>query len=193
MTLLPNLNFEFYQRRSSRERVLLVLVVGAVFVLANLIAVHVLMTNFRDLIQLRADRAQEAEVSALYVKEQPMWMKRADWVRATQPKLLNRDVEGVNLEAQIKDVADRNRVILLNHQIQPPAVNQGEKNTDYQPLTVQTDVKGDWASMVRFISALQQPEKFVVFESATLRIDRDDPKMIKGEFHIAKWYAPAGK
>ena len=99
----------------------------------------------------------------------------------------------VNLEAQIKEVADRNRVILLNHQIQPAPINLNDKNADFQPLTVQTDVKGDWGSMVRFASSLQQPDKFIVFESATLRIDRDDPKMIKGEFHIAKWYAPAGK
>jgi hypothetical protein len=37
---------------------------------------------------------------------------------------------------------------------------------------------------------MQDPEKFVVFESAQLQVDSADKTQMKGVFRVAKWYAP---
>lgn len=184
--------FAFYRRLSRRERVLVLVVAGAVFVVLNLVILRGLSGSFRNLRAQRKQKSFEAQTLRVYVAEKPRWTQRVQWLRDKQPPLANRDVAGVKLEDQIKAVADQNKVILTNHQILPAPVGAAAPGAaDYQALTVQTEARGDWPGMLQFLAAVQRPENFLAFESASLRTDPADSKVMRGQFRVAKWYAPA--
>jgi hypothetical protein len=44
---------------------------------------------------------------------------------------------------------------------------------------------------VHFLYDVQQPEAFIVFESANIAVDNNDPTKMRGKFKIARWFAPA--
>lgn len=184
--------FAFYQRLSPRERLLTLLVAGSVFFFVNLFALRGLATSFRELNEQRRQKSLEAGTMAIYLSEQPRWTERMTWLKNRQPPLANRDVAGVQLQEQIKTVADQQKVIISSQQILPaPAGAAAQSPAHYRPLTVRFDTKGDWLGMVHFLAAIQRPESFIAFESASLHTDPSDPKVMMGEFRIAKWYAPA--
>lgn len=186
-------SFAFYERLLPRERVLVLIVGGAVFLVINLVVLRGLTTSFHNLSAQRKQKSFDAETLRVYVAEKPRWTQRVKWLQDKQPPLVNRDVAGVKLEEQVKTVADQNKVILTNHQILPAPVGALAQNSgDYQALTVQLEAKGDWLGMIHFLAAVQRPENFLAFESASLRTDPADSKVMTGQFHVAKWFAPTG-
>ena len=53
------------------------------------------------------------------------------------------------------------------------------------PLTFES-----YAELRDFLHAMQAPDRFIVFESANVQIDKDDKTQMHGKFRIAKWFAP---
>lgn len=183
--------FAFYERLSPRERVLVLIVGGAVFLVLNLVVLRGLTTSFRSLTAQRKQKGFEAETLRMYVAEKPRWAQRIRWLHDKQPPLVNRDVAGVKLEDQVKAVADQHKVILTNHQILPAPTGALAQNPgDYQALTVQLQARGNFLGMIHFLAAVQRPEDFIAFEAASLSTDPADPKVMTGRFRVAKWFAP---
>lgn len=193
MTLPALPSFEFYHRLSRRERVLLLMVAGAMFFILNLVALRVLITSYRQLTAERRAKAFEAQTVRMYQDEKPRWVERMRWLHDKQPPLTNRNIAGVRLQEQVKTLADKNGVVLSVADILPASTGFGAQPTDYQSVVFKFDAKGDWASTWKFLSALQWPENFVAFESASLRTDPADPNMMKSSFRVAKWYAPLAR
>ncbi len=195
---IPMPSFAFYQRLSPRERVLSLLVGGAVFIVANMIVLSVLLGGFRENRKDYADKSQDMRVQEIFAREQPTWAQRMAWLKTKQPPLLNRDRAGTELFDQVQGAARVSAVLLTNPRIVPQAANlAGVKEVgghDYQAVSVEVDTESDWASLVRFFQVIQQrPENFLVFDLATLRTDPGNAARMKGEFRISKWYAPASK
>ena len=185
--------FAFYQRLSPRERTLVLLVAGAVFVLANLLAVTSLAGAFAELRRACAEQALDLRAQRIFASEQPKLAQRTRWLQSTQPVLTSRDRAGANLLDQVQQFARASTVIVTNPQIKPPAVTFGETRpagTDYQAVTVEIETQSDFDGVKKFMQLLQQPQNFLVFDLVTLRSDTD-PNVIRGHFQISKWYAPA--
>lgn len=179
------------QRLSPRERVLALIVGGGVFLLANLLAVTTLLGSFQELRRACADQSLDLEALRVLAREAPKWDQRMQWLRAKQPVLASRDRAGAELLVQIQQFARASGVLLKSQQ--PVPFNAADNSTEsgsYQPVTVKIDTQSDWPSVKEFIRRLQQPESFLVFDSATLQSDVD-PHTLKGHFQISKWYAPA--
>ena len=84
----------------------------------------------------------------------------------------------------------RNNGLLLDA---PPVINPGDKTAPgsaFQAVSVSIDTKGTWAAVARFLHTIQQPDHFIVFESATVQTDPNDNNLLRGKFRIAKWYRP---
>ena len=188
--------FEFYYRMSARERALSLMIFGALLLIANLVAISMLLRSTRDARAQIADKSQELHVQNLYAQEQPMWKQRSDWLKTKQPVLANRDRAGTDLLSEIQAAARINRVSLSTFQIVPlPPAILGERvaKPEYQTVSLTIETQSDWAAIVNFLALLQRPEGFLVFDKATLRSDPADPLRMKGAFTISKWYAPGGK
>ena len=195
---LPAFSFAWFHRLTRRERTLTLAVAGTAFVILNLLAISLLLDAYSHLTrQYAEDQGNLLRLKAL-AAQQPTWSQRNEWLNATQPILLNRDRAGTALYEQIQNLARAKQVMLTSLQIKPAATVPGGTTARTggdapQVVSVDAETQGDWRETVHFLTEVQKPENFLVFELASLHRNPSDPKQMKCKFIISKWYAPAGK
>lgn len=176
----------WFQRLNRRERILLLAVAAAIFLILNLVIWSSLSGMARraraELAEKKATRTQQK----IFLKEQAMWAKRDEWLNKNQPALKSPGEASALLD-QIKQVAGKQNMVIEN-----PAIGSGDSTPNYQAVFASVETKSPWPPLVHFLYEVQQPEAFVVFESVSLAIDPSDPTMMKGKFKIARWFAPKG-
>ena len=176
----------WYSRMNRRERILSLTIAGVVFALINLFLWNWLLgsigRNRADLAQRKSLR-KEQEV---FMKERDLWTQREQWLEQHQPPFNGQGEASTLLEQQLKPVAAKYNILLEN-----PQIGSGETTPSHQTVWASVETKSDWPSLVHFMYDVQQPEAFVVFESATVAVDSGDATKMKGKFRIARWFAPA--
>ncbi len=121
--------------------------------------------------------------------EKPLWDQRDAWLQSKQPKLASsEDVAGGQLLDRVKDIAKKNAVQIVTQSLRLPAHLR-----EYSSISVELETTSTWPSLIGFMHALQGPEQFIVFEGADLKVDDKDATQMRGNFKIAKWFAPKGK
>jgi hypothetical protein len=131
----------------------------------------------------RATRTEQT----VYLGEEKMWKKRAEWLKKKQSRL-NNPAEASTLLTQVKQIAGK-----YNVQIDNPQIGAVETTPSHQAVSATFETKSDWGALVHFLYDVQRPEAFTVFEQANLMIDASDPTVMRGRFKIAKWFAPGKK
>ena len=180
------MTFAWYERLNQRERRLLLIVAGIVFILLNLLIWNWLFAALGRARGELAERKSTRTQQAIYMKERDLWVKRDQWIQQHQPNLTGPGEASKLLEEQIKPVAIKHNVLIEN-----PQIGSGETTPYHQTVYNSIETKSPWPALVHFLYDVQQPEKFVVFETMTLSIDNNDPTMMRGKFKIARWFAPA--
>ena len=160
-------------------------VLGIVFVFANLMVFSSFKKKHGQVAADVAARKVELQSIKEILAQRDLWAQRDAWITAKQPKLENRDRAGVALLEEIKQAAKASNVLL-----ESPELGAMATQPEYQSVSVGVQTKSSWAALIAFLNTLQQPEQFVVFESANLKIDTGDATQMRGRFRIAKWYAP---
>lgn len=173
------------RRLSARERVLSLAVGGVFFTLLTFGLISYLLRQHTTLQATLASKEGEWRTMQLLVAERGLWEQRDAWISEKQPKLANEGSAGVQLLDQIKGAARVHAVTVEN-----PAIGAPETAEFYRTTPVNFETKSPWPALVKFLHALQQPEKFLVLDSANIQIDPTDPAMIRGKFRAAIWYAP---
>ena len=177
----------YWERMNQRERLLLLLVGGVIFILINLFLWSWLFNVAkRSRTELAARRAARQE-QAIFLKDKNFWAKRDEWLQQHLPALKS-PAEASTFLDQIKQTAAKHNILIEN-----PAIGSGETTPNHQSVFASIETKSPWPPLVRFLYDLQQPEAFVVFDSVNLEIDRNDQTVMRGKFKIAKWFAPNGK
>lgn len=172
-------------RLSKREKMLAILVGGTLFLLVNVVVLRLVTRVRADLQgQLQTKQSELAALESLFA-ESDQWKTRSAWLQANQPKLDNVDEAQVKLLDDVKEIAKKNGVLLEN-----PALGNAEKQPNYQSVPITVETKSSWEALISFLQAIQSPERFMVFENASLKIDPSDQTQMRGSFRIAKWYAP---
>jgi len=178
----------WYSRMNKRERLLSLLVGGVVFALVNLFLWSWLLGAIgRSRTELGSARLTRKE-QEVFMKERDLWTQREQWLQQHQPAFNGAGEASTLLEQQLKPVAAKYNILLEN-----PQIGSGETTPSHQTVWASVDTKSDWQSLVHFLYDVQQPEAFIVFESANLAVDAQDPTKMKGKFKIARWFAPAQK
>jgi hypothetical protein len=175
----------WYQRINQRERTLVLIVTGIVFVLFNLLMWNWLFGALSRARSELAERKASRSQQAVYMKDRDLWAKRDQWIQQHEPTLTGPG-EASKLLDQIKPIATKYDVLLDISQI-----GSGETTPNHQTVYNSLETKSPWPALVHFLSDVQQPEKFIVIENAVLSIDNADPTMMRGKFKIARWFAPA--
>ena len=172
-------------RMNRRERTMSLMVAGVVFLLINLFLWNSLlgaMSHARtDLTQRRLMRKEQE----ILIKERDLWTQRDQWLQQHQPTFNGASEASTLLEQQLRPVAAKYNILLEN-----PQIGSGETTPSHQTVWASVDTKSDWQSLVHFLYDVQQPEAFIVFESATMNVDTSDPTKMRGKFKIARWFAP---
>src|ERR1700730_7078489 len=177
----------WYLRMNQRERKLVLIVAGALFLLINLIIWSKLFGILGDARAELALRKATRDEQSLYIKEKDLWARRDQWLKQHQPTLKSA-VEASTLLDQVKEIGGKHNVL-----IEKPAIGAGDPTPDHQSVFASFETKSPWPPLVHFLFDVQQPESFVVFETVQLQVDSSDPTMMRGRFKIARWFAPSGK
>jgi hypothetical protein len=178
----------WYLRMNRRERILSLAIGGIIFGLINLFLWNWTLGAIK---QTRADLAQRKLMrreQEVFVKERDLWTQREQWLEQHQPPFAGAGEASTLLEQQLKPVAAKHGILLEN-----PQIGSGETTPSHQTVWASVDTRSDWKSLVHFLYDVQQPDGFIVFESANIAVDNADPTRIKGKFKIARWFAPASK
>ena len=177
----------FFQRMNARERMLSMIVGGALFLLLNWIIwswlTGTLSQAGKDLATRKSARAQQS----VFLKERRMWEKREAWLKKHQPQMKGPGDASTLLE-EVKQIAGKHNVLIEN-----PSLGSVDSTPNYQAISASIETKSPWQPLVHFLHDVQQPKSFVVFESVTLAIDSSDPTMMRGKFKIGRWFAPKGQ
>lgn len=173
------------ERMNRRERLLLLVVTGTLFLLINVLVWNWILGTLgkarSDLVARKSARMQQS----VFLTERELWETRRKWLEQHQP-VLKSAVEASTLLDQIKQIAGKHKVLL-----EKPVIGSGETTPQRQTVFASIETKSPWPPLLRFLYDVQQPESFVVFESVNLAIDSSDPTMMRGKFKIARWFAPA--
>lgn len=172
---------------NQRERLLAFSVAGILFLLINLAIWSALLGMSAG---ARADYATQSATRTeqkVYVGEEKMWKRRAEWLKKNQPRL-NNPAEASTLLTQVKQIAGK-----YNVQIDNPQIGAVETTPSHQSVSATFETKSDWGQLVHFLYEAQKPEAFTVFESVNLIVDPTDPTVMRGRFKIARWFATTGK
>jgi hypothetical protein len=175
----------WYTQMNRRERILASLVGGVVVLLINLFLWGWL---FGAVGRAHADLAARKNVrkeQKVFIQERDLWTQRDQWLVQHLPDFNGAGEASTLLEQQLKPVAAKYNILLEN-----PQIGSGETTPSHQTVWASFETKSDWPSLVHFLYDVQQPEAFIVFESATLSVDGADPTKMKGKFKIARWFAP---
>lgn len=180
----------FFERLTGRERKLLLFVGGAIFLVLNLVVVRGLLVTLSNLNTQKRVKTALLNQQNLLLEAQPMWTAREAWLKQKQPVMTkSRDLANVDLLNELEKQTRDHGLLVEN----PPVINPAENappTAPYRPVSVSIETKGTWNALVRFLNAVQQPENFVVFESATIQSDPTDAALLRGKFRVAKWYQP---
>ncbi len=175
---------------NTRERMLAFIVGTLVVVMITYMLVGYLMKQQHDLMQQIKDKTVTLTTMKSLVEERPTWEARDQWLRQNQPKLDNANSAGVALLEQLKTIGQTHGLTPTEAQIGTPDANSRTVGKgSYQAFSVSFTVKGKWEDLVGFLYDAQTPTNFLVFEKATLQLDKEDKTQVAGNFKLAKWYA----
>ena len=174
----------WFERMNQRERVLLLAIAALVFALINYFIWSSLVASLRNTRTELASRETLRAQQNVFLRERSLWESRADWLKNHQP-VMKSPVEASVLLDEVKQAASKHSVLIEN-----PQIGASDATPNYQAVFASVETKSPWPPLVRFLYDVQQPEKFVVFESVNLQIDSADPTTMRGKFKIARWFAP---
>ena len=174
-----------YQRMSQRERIMTLAVAGILLLLINIFIWRWLLGTISGSRNELATRKATRSEQTVYLRERELWAKRDQWLQKTQPTLKGAE-EASTLLDQLKQTAGKYNIVIEN-----PAIGTGETTPNHQAVFASIETGSHWPELVHFLSDVQQPDVFIVFESVNLAIDGSDATMMRGKFKIARWFAPA--
>lgn len=172
---------------NQRERILALSVGAVLFLIINLAIWSALFGMSADARKDYAAQKAARTEQKIYLKEETMWKRRADWLKKTQPHLSN-PAEASTLLTQVKEIAGKHNV-----QIENPQIGAVETTPSHESVSATFETQSDWEGLVHFLYEVQRPEAFIVFENVNLIVDATDPTVMRGRFKIARWFAPGEK
>lgn len=172
---------------NQRERILALSVGAILFLLVNFAIWSTLLgMSAGARAEFAAQRTARKE-QKVYLAEEKMWKKRAEWLAKNLPALSN-PAEASSLLTQVKQIAGKHNV-----QIEDPQIGAVETTPSHQSVSATFQTKSSWEPLVHFLYDAQQPTAFIVFEQVNLMVDGNDPTVMNGRFKIAKWFKATGK
>ena len=140
--------------------------------------------------QLRSQLAEKTSALAgmqALMTERDLWVERDNFINGKQPALTNEVGAGVPLLEETKAAADKFSVIIKDQTILGVTAS---KSSDYKPVTITFKTTSTKDDLRKFLYELQAPDRFIVFEKVTLKLDETDKSKMAGTFNLAKWFAP---
>ncbi len=168
-----------------KEKRLLSLLLGALFLLFNVVALKAFLGRraaFRGHIaQLEAQLSQNRAILA----QKGYWAERAEWLHANQPTDDITSVDDDNRFIEFVESSAKESGLAYTRRGGGPVPSEGKP---YAEVFDASTVKGNMEALVKWLVKLQQPKDFRAIKQ--LRIKSGEPPEVTGDIEVARWYRP---
>lgn len=170
---------------TAKEKHLLMVLLGALFVLVNVIGLKTYLARLQGLKSAIVKLQGEAVENRAILDEGGVWLERAAWLDANQPA---------------DDVATTDDDAKFYEFVETSAKNAGLSYQRRDAGTVphsdvlaevfdSSQVKGTMEALVKWLVQLQDPAAFRAIKQISIR--SGEPPQVLAEVTVARWYRPA--
>ncbi|MDF1814842.1 MAG: hypothetical protein P1V20_21745 [Verrucomicrobiales bacterium] len=118
------------------------------------------------------------------LEEEPLWKSRNNWLEANQPAYTTRDAVDNHIFSTIKNPPQ-------NVTVSEIKLIEGRQNDSLVEAGAQVVAEGTLPDVFGWLYQLQTPENFFVIENLKVIPDKKTLDVIRCEFELLRWYAPA--
>ena len=167
-----------------KEKRLLAGLLGAIFVLLNVVGLQAFLNRQRAL-QTSIVRLQgELTEGRAILEEKAVWQERAAWLDAKQP---GDDTTTTDDDAKFYEFVESSA---KNAGLTYTRRDAGQRPSDgaYAEVVDSSQVKGKMEALVKWLNELQQPEAFRAIKQISVK--SGEPPEVIAEVEVARWYRP---
>jgi type II secretory pathway component PulM len=169
---------------TAKEKRLLIGLVGALFVLLNVVGLQAFLNRQRalqaNIVQLES---QLMEGRAL-LEEQGLWQERATWLDVNQP---GDDISTTDDDAKFYEFVESSAKSAGLEYTRRDAGNLPNAGPFAEVFDTSL-VKGKMESLVKWLNELQQPKAFRAIKQISIK--SGEPPEVVAEVEVARWYRP---
>ncbi|MBV8587387.1 MAG: hypothetical protein JO308_13950 [Verrucomicrobia bacterium] len=173
------------RKLTKSEGRLLVILVVAVFLLANLYGLSILFDQETDVSRQLTDLQATQKTNQIWLREKDFWLARKQWMTAKQPKVEKGEMAQSQVLEALTSSARANQLTIEEQSFAEPKVTDA-----YRSVAVQLKVTGNLADVVKWLVQIQQPENFQAITRFSLK-NGEKPPMVNLELQVSRWYAPS--
>jgi len=167
-----------------KEKRLLAGLLGAIFVLLNVVGLQAFLNRQRALqssiVRLQGEMAEGRAI----LEEKAVWQERAAWLDAKQP---GDDTTTTDDDAKFYEFVENSA---KNAGLTYTRRDAGQRPSDgaYAEVVDSSQVKGKMEALVKWLNELQQPEAFRAIKQISVK--SGEPPEVIAEVEVARWYRP---
>lgn len=170
-----------------KEKRLLFLLLGALFLLFNVVALKSFLGRRAVLQSNIATLDAELVRSRAVLGQKDYWTERAKWLEANQPTDDITSVDDDNRFIEFVESTAKESGLTYTRRGGGPVPTEGRP---YAEVFDASTVKGNMESLVKWLSKLQQPKEFRAIKQ--LRIKSGEPPEVVCDVEVARWFRPVG-
>lgn len=173
---------------NAREKRLLVLCLGTLFVVGNALAIREFMARHKTVSASLSTLKEQANSNRIWMNDRALYEKRLVWMEKTMPYTASAGkAQGELLEDLRNSALDVGLKVENETPLESLALDHANE------VSVSMRLRGDQDTMLRWLLMLQSPEKFTAVKSIELELDsRSKEKLPQAQCNLtaARWFNP---
>jgi hypothetical protein len=173
------------RKLTKREQGLGIILIAALFVLANFYGIGYLLDR-KDLLERDvAELAGQKHSNEIWLKEKDLWLARRKWIDNKQPRIGANQVPQSEFLETLVGSAKKEQL-----DIQEQSFGETKVTPNYRSIAVRLKLTGSLQNVIKWMVDAQQPELFQAVTNFSLK-SANEPPTVTVELEIARWYAPS--
>jgi hypothetical protein len=172
---------------TSKERRLLFFLLGALFLLLNVVALKTFLGRRAALQANISTLEAELMQSRTVLGQKDYWTERAQWLESNQPTDDTTTVDDDNRFIEFVESTAKESGLAYTRRGGGPVPSEGRP---YAEVFDASTVKGNMKSLIEWLSKLQQPKEFRAIKQ--LRVKSGEPPEVICDIEVARWFRPVG-
>ena len=169
---------------TKNERLLLALLLGALFVFLNVFAFQAVKRLNTQLKAQHEELRNQQVVAETWLEERTAWAEKKAWLDENQPKLGDEGAASSALLQHLTTSARRHSITVLEQKLL-----DAESTSKYREVSVRLKVSGSLKGLSQWLCEVQEPKLFQAVKTFSVKSAKKPPDVIC-VLEVARWYAP---
>ena len=169
---------------TAKEKKLLVGLVGALFVLLNVLGLQAFLNRQRALQTNIIELQSQMDEGRALLADKDVWRERVSWLDANQPA---DDITTTDDDAKFYEFVENSAKSAGLAYTRRDAGNSPADGL-YAEVFDASQVKGKMEALVKWLNELQQPQAFRAIKEISIK--SGEPPEVLAEVEVARWYRP---